>query len=206
MGIGKKIKTRIRHILIRNKRVSVISNNCWGGFMYQSCNLQYQSPFIGLFIFAPDYIWLLEHFDEYLLGKTNLRFINKEKSKYSHLIDKDYPIGELEAAECGSVEIHFLHYHTEEECARKWNQRVKRIDKNNMIVKFCDRDLATEALIERFDALPFDCKVCFTSRRFSFASVCYLPEFEGCNEVVDEWEVSDKYWNFIKHCNQLKKV
>lgn len=54
---------------IKNKSVSIISNNCWGGFMYQSCNLQYNSPFIGLFLFAPDYIKLLENIEENLKRK-----------------------------------------------------------------------------------------------------------------------------------------
>lgn len=53
-----------RSQIIKNKSISVVSNNCWGGFMYQSCKLEYQSPFIGLFILPPCYIELLERFDE----------------------------------------------------------------------------------------------------------------------------------------------
>jgi len=53
-----------RSQIIKNKQISVVSNNCWGGFMYQSCKLEYQSPFIGLFILPPCYIELLERFDE----------------------------------------------------------------------------------------------------------------------------------------------
>ena len=65
----------IRSLAIKNKTVTVVSNNCWGGFMYQSCKLQYHTPFIGLFMVAPDYIKLLENFDEF----TVLYFLNVGK-------------------------------------------------------------------------------------------------------------------------------
>ena len=45
---------------LKNKTVTILSNNCWGTFMYKYCNLEFNSPFIGLFVFAPDYIKLLE--------------------------------------------------------------------------------------------------------------------------------------------------
>lgn len=79
---------------IKNKTVSIISNNCWGGFMYQSCKLQYNSPFIGLFLFAPDYIKLLKNLEENL--KRKFIYINREQSKYKNCIEKDYIIGVLE--------------------------------------------------------------------------------------------------------------
>lgn len=122
---------------IKNKRISIISNNCWGGYMYQSCNLKYQSPFIGLFLFAPDYIQLLKNLDYYL--SQDITFITRKQSKYADLIIEEYPIGMLGEG----IEIHFLHYKSNEEAAEKWKQRVKRIDLNNLIVKFCDRDLST---------------------------------------------------------------
>ena len=38
-------KEILRHQAICNKQVTIISNNCWGGFMYQSCRIKYNSPF-----------------------------------------------------------------------------------------------------------------------------------------------------------------
>ena len=52
---------------------TIISNNCWGGFVYQKFNLQYRTPFVGLFIFAPDYIELLENFDTLIEKKMCIR-------------------------------------------------------------------------------------------------------------------------------------
>ena len=42
-----------RKARIKNKEITIISNNCWGGFMYQSCGLQYNTPLIGLYFYAP---------------------------------------------------------------------------------------------------------------------------------------------------------
>ena len=203
MKLKEKCIRYYRSLLIKNRKVTIISNNCWGGFMYQSCRLQYQSPFIGLFVWASDYIFLLEHFDDFLFSDAYFHFINKEQSKYASFIQETYPIGVLVSDNVGEVEIHFLHYTSREECITHWNRRVKRIDKNNMIVKFCDRDEATLELIERFDALPFNNKVCFTAKKYLFESTCQILEFENSQEVRDEWKFSEKYWSFIKHANLL---
>lgn len=69
---------------IKNKNVTIISNNCWGGFMYQSCKLEYQSPFVGLFILAPCYIELLERFDEVI--NRPLIFKRTVDSKYKKFL------------------------------------------------------------------------------------------------------------------------
>lgn len=203
MGLKKKCIRLCRYLLIKNKNVTIISNNCWGGFMYQSCGLKYQSPFIGLFIWAPDYILLLEHFDDFIFGDSHMKFIDRVQSKYSESIREEYPIGVLINDKYGKVEIHFLHYHTEKECLNNWYRRVRRINKENMIVKFCDRDQATPELIGRFDSLPYRFKVCFTAKEYPFKSTCCIAEFKDCDVVENEWEVSDRYWDFVEHANRM---
>lgn len=78
---------------IRNRNITIISNNCWGGFMYQSCGLQYNSPTIGLYFFAPEYIRFLRNLKEYL--NKALHFIPKCESRYAEHIPNDYLIGIL---------------------------------------------------------------------------------------------------------------
>lgn len=53
----KKARIHFNYLFIKNKNVSIISNNCWGGFMYQEHRLRYNSPFIGLFLYAPELIY-----------------------------------------------------------------------------------------------------------------------------------------------------
>ena len=100
-----KLTRRIRcwwyRMNLKNKTVTILSNNCWGTFMYKYCNLEFNSPFIGLFVFAPDYIKLLE---EPSLIYSDLCFIERSRSKYLEFLDdKEYPIGLI----ANDIEIHF---------------------------------------------------------------------------------------------------
>ena len=193
-----KLKYAINSRLLRNKDISVISNNCWGGFMCQYSRIRYNSPFVGLFFFAPDYIKVLQHIE---VIYEPFSFRNKKDSKYKELLDiKEYPIGYWEKYD---IEIHFLHYKSEEECLEKWNKRLCRLNFDNLIVKFCDRDLCTYSLIKTFDSLPYLNKVCFTSKPYpQFKSVVWLKEQSSLEQVQNCWLISDKYYNFVKHCNE----
>ena len=75
-----KIMKYINKLGLKNKDFTIVSNNCWGGFVYQKFGLEYKTPFIGLFIFTPDYIELLKNFKELIFKE--LKFINFEQSKY----------------------------------------------------------------------------------------------------------------------------
>ncbi|HHS93529.1 MAG TPA: DUF1919 domain-containing protein, partial [Campylobacterales bacterium] len=56
------LKGKIHQLKINKHDFSIISNNCWGTFIYKKYGLPYQSPFVNLFIFADDYLKLLENF------------------------------------------------------------------------------------------------------------------------------------------------
>ena len=82
------------------KDFTIISNNCWGGMIYESYNLPKNSPTVGLFFFADDYICFLKNLKEFVVAP--LKFISPENSKWktrSELVnDKrfgNYPIGQL---------------------------------------------------------------------------------------------------------------
>lgn len=147
--------------VLRNRSFSILSDNCWGGFMSRYLGLGYRSPFVGLFVFSPDYIRLLENLEAVY---ADLRFIRPRRSKYAASLAPGaaYPI----ATVGDDIELHFLHYASEAEAARKWRRRLGRLDPENLIVKFCDRDRCTPELIARFDRLPYRQKVCFTARPY----------------------------------------
>ena len=51
----------IKRKKLNNTDFSIISNNCWGGAVYRRYGLPYQSPTVGLYFFAEEYINLLSH-------------------------------------------------------------------------------------------------------------------------------------------------
>lgn len=178
----------LRKIGLKNRDFTIISNNCWGGIMYQYYGLEYRSPFIGLFIPMPCYIKLLLSFDTVMAAE--LSFIEAEQSEYyckkSDLAGKKYPVGVLP----GDIEIHFLHYKTKEEAREKWQKRKTRINKSNMLVKMAEIDFCTKELIEAFDKLPFKNKICYTANYYpDIKSAVLLPQkYTKNGEVLTEWK------------------
>lgn len=183
----RKILTWVRRIGLKGNSFTIVSNNCFAGFVYQKFGIKYNTPFIGLFILAPDYIELLKNFNE-LINKK-LVFINGDESKYKDYLIKNnrynkYPIGKLGE----SVEIHFLHYKSEIEAEEKWNRRLKRINFNNILFKFSDSDMSNLELIKEFDQLSFKNKICFTSKNIpNIKSQIYLRKYKNEKSVRNEW-------------------
>lgn len=178
MNLEKKIETirlKIRRKYMHNtsnqrqkkihvKDFTIISNNCWGGFIYQSYSLKYNSPTIGLFFVAEDYIKFISNFKNYI--NMDLIEVNYKNSKWYDILKNNpsfgcYPIGKL-----GDIEIHFLHYKTFFEAKEKWNIRKSRINFERIIFKFSEMNYCTEDDIKVFQNLPLENKICFVTKKF----------------------------------------
>lgn len=170
LKIRRDLLANYRRNQLTNTDFTIISNNCWGGMIYESYNLPKQTPTVGMFFMAKDYIKFLKRLPEYL--NAELTFINPELSRWKNeqQVSEDkrfgtYPIGTL-FVEGESIEIFFLHYHSAEEAEDKWERRCKRIVQERMIVKFNDQNGCTEDDIEEFIKLPFQNKLFFTAKHW----------------------------------------
>ncbi|MDE6623150.1 MAG: DUF1919 domain-containing protein [Alistipes sp.] len=198
-----------RHYLwrrsLRNTQVSIVSDNCWGGFMSQYCRLPYRSPFVGLFVPAPDYLRMLRALRAYVEG--DFRFVTRHDSVYRDRLTHvrgEYPVGILTPVGGGEpVEVHFLHYASPEEALAKWRKRAARLDYDNLLVKLADRDLCTPELIAEFDALDYPSKVCFTSRPSPYASTVWIATQCYRRRLYNEWKYCAPFYNFAKAANAL---
>lgn len=191
---------------LKNRDFTIISNNCWGGEVYRDLNLRYTTPFVGLFMFAPCYLQLLDNLNPYLNEKIN--FTKKSRYDFANTQRKKgiynyYPIGLID----DHIEIHFMHYSSDSEAREKWVRRLKRInwDTGNIFLKFCDRGLCTEKLIADFDKLDFPHKVCFTSQNYpELKSTVWIEECRNEPSVVDGgslYRVGRKYFDAIDWLN-----
>lgn len=201
-----RIKVRlyklINRIGLNNRDFTIVSNNCWGGFMYQKFGLKYNTPFIGLFIYAPDYIRMLNDLERYMNEKLN--FISPENSKYKIQMIKNNNFGTYPIAKLDDIELHFLHYKNDNEARNKWEKRVKRINYKNMLIKFSDSDLCNESLIKEFNKLKFKNKICFTSKPYKYKNNIYIKECKENGYVEHEWTYTDKYINIKYILNNLR--
>ena len=172
----KKTFKFLNRIGLKNKDFTIISDNCWGGFVYDHFAIKYRSPFINLFLFPHCYIELLGDFEQNMASE--LEFIDPNRSKYVKQMQEIntvnmYPIGVIR----GNIEIHFLHYRNENDANIKWRERKKRINRDNMLIKFCDRLVDIPDPIRQFDKLPFKHKVCFTTKPYPYKNVMALNGF-----------------------------
>lgn len=160
---------------LKNKNFSLISNNCIGGIIYNDLGLKFTSPTINLYFYAPDYIRFVSN----LKYNLSLELKEAENSKYLDQLP-NYPIGKLE-----EIEIHFNHYLNFKEAKDKWEERLKRINWNNLFIIGSDRDGCTKELIYEFSKIPYK-KVFFTSRQdIKDENVVYISKYKGQDQVGD---------------------
>ena len=156
---------------------TIVSDNCFGvaymKALAKETKKPYESPFFSMFIYAPDYITLLENFDKYMKLTPVAQEVSQDdpmggKSKYKRKPAK-YPVLLLKGSK-GDVELHFAHEkQSPQEAIRKWTSRTKRMsmDKKDMFVKMDDRDRFTVELGKRFLALKqFPHKKLFVSQKY----------------------------------------
>lgn len=161
-------KQRRKHIV--DPSFTIISNNCWGGMIYESYDLPKESPTVGLFFMASDYIKFLSNLRGYL--NSQLSFIDPQESKWRNQVCSDkrfghYPVGVLDDVVNGPIEIFFLHYKNEEEARDKWTRRIQRINWNRLLIKFNDQNGCTENDLKNFMKLTYKHKVFFTCHDWS---------------------------------------
>lgn len=191
--ITDKIEKRRLRKKLNTTDFSIISNNCWGSFIYQKYGIKYKSPTAGLFILGNDFVKLCTNWEKYFDAK--LKFIPWEEASYHYALvnETPYPIAKL-----NDIEIYFMHYQSEKESAEKWYRRVKRINPEHMIFKLSQREGCTKKDIENFINLPLQHKVCFAYD--DIPGVVHIPELKDFSG--DEMGIISKYFDEIKILNE----
>lgn len=188
---------------LKNKDYSIISNNCWGGVVSRDRRIKYNSPTCGLFFFSKDYIKFLSNLNYYL--SCDMSQISINESKYSeHLLktcDENLIIGVLD-----DIELIMLHYKSFEEAKNKWDRRKKRINYDNMLVKFSDQNLFSHEDYDNFVKLPYKNKIFITVNPIYDSDItCVIKDRWDCGYAKDDIKPSFKVININKLLNSLKQ-
>ncbi len=130
------------YIRLITSHVSIIPSNCWGGFTYHYLKMRFNSPIINMFFEKGGYLKMVSDLPAYLTEKPV--FLREEWEPH---LRRNYPVVLL-----NDVEIHFNHYVDYESALRAWNQRVKRINYDNLFFSFFSSDPEE---LEYFDSLTY---------------------------------------------------
>lgn len=203
-NIDQKLLSKIRNRRIKNKYFTIISNNCFAGWVYRIYNLPYQTPTAGLFIMPKCYLKLIKNLKYYM--EKDIVFISEEESIYKEYLRQNlekfgqYPIGKID-----DIEIHFLHYKTKEEAKEKWDRRKKRINYDKIIYKFNDQNGCTLQNIKDFmkiDKLKH--KICFVANKnYNIEGTYFIKEFDKNKYVINDTWFCRKYINLTKLINNI---
>lgn len=171
---------KIRREKINLSNFTIISNNCWGGLIYESYNLEKKSPTIGMFFMASDYIKFVNNIKEYL--SYELKFIPPKESRWKEDLCYDKRFGSYPVAKLNDIEIFFLHYNSEEEAREKWKRRCKRINWDNLIIKFNDQNGCTKEDVINFLKLPYKNKLFFTCKNWNDSDKAIIK----INQIIEK--------------------
>ncbi|MBQ6250264.1 DUF1919 domain-containing protein [Ruminococcus sp.] len=208
----KAVVARFRRIGLHNTDFTIISNNCWGGCVYDQYGLQYRTPTIGLWMGAEDYIKFISDLDRYLNSELvqisceefHLYSVVKarhERGKY------DKPLSEMVFGRLDDVDIFFLHYSTFEEAKQKWDRRKKRIDRKNIIYKFNDQNCFEKRFFEDFSRIDgkklfFTCDEEYKGKENAVVYPEATPAAEG-GGVVDDTDLSRLPFDLKEFLNSI---
>lgn len=154
---------------LENKTPSIISINCNGCTIAHDLGLRFNTQFVNLWLYPKDFIKYISNLDYY--NSLPITFV--ESKEY------DYPVGKV-----GDIYVYFMHYATNEEAEKKWEERKKRTDKENLFVMMTDQEGCTEEDMEAFDVLPYKNKIIFTHIPMpQIKSSFYIKGFENDKSV-----------------------
>lgn len=137
-------------MLISEQNISVFSNNCVGPMVSHDFYLRHNSPCVNIGCSPKDYIKLLKDID---------------KLEFDELVEIQnfcFPMGRLKNI---GIEILFGHYKDFESAKSKWEERVQRINKNNIYAILVERDGCTLEDIRDFDSLKLKKKLIISHKR-----------------------------------------
>ncbi len=138
-----------RYVNLIENPVTIISDDCWSGYVYNRLKLPFSTPFINIYIENEEYMKLIQNIDYYL--KSELTMVRE-----GNLQEGIFPIAALGKGS-NQVKMQLVHDATFAEGKENWDRRKERINLENIFVKmrFSISDKNKEILIEAFKSVPW---------------------------------------------------
>lgn len=193
-------RKKMRNRLI-NKEVTFLCPNCIGGILFHDLGLKFLSPTVNLMMLQDEFVDFILNLDDYLKGD----FVFYKHKEYS------CPCAYLKAEGLKDIRIHFTHYKDEKTAIEKWNERVKRINKDNIFVFLTERDGIKEEKIKSLKKLNVKGLVVFTANDYpDIPYALQIKKYQKDGEVGNILKKSyfndsreyERYFDFVKWFNE----
>lgn len=162
-----KVYKQKRRSRLKNEDFTIIALNCSGMFMYYDLGVRYL-PTVNLSMEMNDFVKMAGNLEWYM-----------EQRLVDARVTDGCPVGIL-----GDIRIIFIHYDSFEEGVRKWEERKRRINWDNLFLIGSEKDGCTYETIREFERLPYENKVIFTHIEYpEFSSAYCAKGFEDKAEL-----------------------
>lgn len=198
-SIFNRIFGKCRQRKLRSTDFTIISNNCWGGIVYEYYNIRKNSPTVGMYFFAEEYIKFISQL-KYYLG-LKLEIITYDESKYKDILIRLNQTKSL-IGKLGDVEMVLIHYRSAAEAVEKWERRVRRVNWNHLIFKMSEMNQCTFEHLKAFDDFPAERKILFVSKDYGLKSQIVWPEWTRFGEIKNDTTDFKKHLNLAEFLNR----
>ena len=160
-----------KYIEIKADNLTIISNDCWGGNMYNLLGMRFNSPFINCIVEINEYLTMLEDLKYYINSELKME-------RDGDIYKCQAPIGYLGEGD-RKIHIRFNHHIKFEQAKKDWDRRKARVNFNNIFVKININD-GDSTKMEKFKSLQLANKVAFVPKDFHiYTSRLYNGNLKG---------------------------
>lgn len=138
-----------KYILLKQEKITILTNNCWGGMVYQFLGFECISPLRNCFMLDEDYLRFLSSPKEYLDDKPICCGFEKDVHT-----GHTYPVLEI-----NGVRIHCNHETDANHAIDEWERRKRRVNMNNLFVEMYTENKEIESAFEKL--IQYNKRVCF---------------------------------------------
>ena len=155
-----------KYIKIKDSNISILSDYCFGGYLYHKFGMKFLSPTINMYADNENYYRFISNLKKYMYAPMK---------EVSEILDKpyrgflSYPRGIIE-----DVEWEFNHDITYSTAAERWRRGSERFNWDNYIVIMTIR---SDEMALKFDQLPIEHKIGFYWKDLGLKSVICMPEW-----------------------------
>lgn len=184
MRVLSKCYAPIRRLYLKNlfrvndKNVTIFSNNCIGGFLYKDMNVSYLSPTVNLQIPLDSFFKYVNNYEYY----NSLPLMEGDASQFQDDFTRmDGKKITFPCAWLGDVKILFQHGKSYQDEKEKWEKRVSRINKDNIVVVcWAKKKLLTNDVLCDFSKIKYK-KVLITDENVDWPDVEVIKIPKGKN-------------------------